>query len=203
MHVGRGDHRAVREARLAVHPDVQLHPKVPLLALAGLVHVRVALAAGGAGADLQALGLQHLADLGEQGRTQIVCLQQAAKLQQRGRVGHALTAEVDAHEAAQRGTVEQCVFAGPIGEVEPVLHEVHPQHALQPDGRAAVAGLRLVRLDHAAKRVRRHHALHRGQEHVAPRRLAVLFVRRVLVGGHGEGLLLHGSSDAGRVPGST
>ena len=42
VHVGwRRDHR-VNELGAAVHADVGLHPEVPLVALAGLVHVRVA-----------------------------------------------------------------------------------------------------------------------------------------------------------------
>ena len=116
VHVGRGHHSAVGQAGLAVHADVQLHAEVPLLALAGLVHPRVALLLGVLGrtgrtddrrvhdracAHLQAAGLQHLAHLGEQGFAQLVILQPAAKLQQRRRVGHPLTPQVDAHKAAQ------------------------------------------------------------------------------------------------------
>ena len=46
---------------------------------------------------------------------------------------------------------KQRVFACHVSQVEPVLHEVHPQHALQAHGRSAVAGLRVVRLDHATQ----------------------------------------------------
>jgi hypothetical protein len=46
VHVGGRDHRAVSHAPVAVHADVQLHAEVPLLALAGLVHLRVALPIG-------------------------------------------------------------------------------------------------------------------------------------------------------------
>jgi hypothetical protein len=38
--------RAVGQARLAVHTDVQLHAERPMLALAGLVHLGVELAFG-------------------------------------------------------------------------------------------------------------------------------------------------------------
>lgn len=41
MHVGLCDHGAVRQTTLAVHTDVQLHADIPLLALAGLVHLGV------------------------------------------------------------------------------------------------------------------------------------------------------------------
>ena len=121
VHVGGRDDGAVRQARLAVYADVQLHAEVPLLPLAGLVHLRVALLVGilrrtgrtddrgvhdRAGANLQSVGLQNLADLGEQRLTQLVLLQQAAELQQRGRVGYPLTPQVDANETPQRRTVQ-------------------------------------------------------------------------------------------------
>jgi len=41
----------------------------------------------------------------------------AAELQQRRGVGHALAAQIDANEAAQRGAVEQCVLSGLIGQL--------------------------------------------------------------------------------------
>lgn len=75
VHIGRRDHRAVGQAGLAVHTDVQLHAEIPLLALAGLAHLGVARlvcilgGAGcandggvhdGAGVDLEASCLQLL-----------------------------------------------------------------------------------------------------------------------------------------------
>lgn len=42
MHVGRRDHGAVRQAALAACTNVQLHAEIPLLTLAGLVHLGVA-----------------------------------------------------------------------------------------------------------------------------------------------------------------
>jgi hypothetical protein len=120
-----------------------------------------------------------------------VLFQQTPELQQGGAVGYALSAQVDAHEAAQSGAVQQRFLARLIGQVEPVLHEVHPQHALQPDRRAAVAGLGVVRLDHLAQRLPRDDLVHRGQEHIALGRSAVLLEPGALIGGCGKGLLLH------------
>ena len=75
--VGSGTHYRMYEARLRIHTDVRLHPKVPLLALAGPMHLRVAFAfsvLGGAGcgdqrgvhrragAQQQAFGLQDVVD---------------------------------------------------------------------------------------------------------------------------------------------
>jgi hypothetical protein len=161
VHVGRRHHGAVRQPALAVHADVQLHAEIPLLAFAGLVHVGVARLVGvlggagrcddggihdGAGVDLDAARLQFLAYLGKQGFAQFVVIEQFAELQHRGGVGHAARAQVNAHEAAQAGTVIQGLLARQIGQVEPVLDEVDAQHALQSNGRAAVASLGVVRL---------------------------------------------------------
>lgn len=77
------------------------------------------------------MGLQHLADLGKQRLPQLVHLEQAAKLQQHGGVRHAFASQINTHEAAQCRAVGQCIFARSIGQLEPVLHEVHAQHALQ------------------------------------------------------------------------
>ena len=72
-----------------------------------------------------------------------------------------------------------------------MLHEIHPQHPFQTDRRAAVAFLRIVRLDHAAQIRPWNHPLHRLQERIALGRPAVLLVLGVLIIGHREGLLLH------------
>jgi len=53
-----------------------------------------------------------------------------------------------------------------------------------------------VRLNHRAKRGPRDDLLHRRQEHIALGWPAVLFVLRVLVGGHGQGQLLHAMVNA-------
>ena len=98
MHVCSRYHRAVRQPGVLVHAYLQRHAEVPLLALAGLVHLRIACTAvvlggagrgddggfhDGAGADLQAAGLQHLADLCKQRLAKLVFFQATAKLQQR------------------------------------------------------------------------------------------------------------------------
>jgi hypothetical protein len=92
MHVGRREHRAVHQAALAVHPDMQLRAEVPLLAFAGLVHLRVARLLlilrrarraddrgvhDGAALQRHAAGLQHPADFGKQLLAQFVRLKQA------------------------------------------------------------------------------------------------------------------------------
>jgi hypothetical protein len=124
-------------------------------------------------------------------------LQQATELQQRRAVGNTLATQVDAHEAPQRRAVQQRLLARLIGEVEPMLPEVHTQHAFQPHRLAAVAGLGVVRLDHLAQRRPGHDLDHRRQEHIAFRGSAVLLESSTLISCVGQGLLLHRSSTRG------
>lgn len=112
----------MRQSRLAVHADVQSHAKVPLLTLAGLVHVRIAGLVSvlgrtgrtddggvhdGAGIDLDAACLQLLAHSGEQGLAQLVVIEQATEIELGRRIGYRLTSQIDANKAAQAGTVVQ------------------------------------------------------------------------------------------------
>jgi hypothetical protein len=50
------------------------------------------------------MGLQQLTHLGKQGSNQFVALEQMAKLQQRGGIGYALAAQVDATASRKAGT---------------------------------------------------------------------------------------------------
>lgn len=121
----------------------------------------------------------------------------STKLQQRRAIGYALSTQVNAHEAPQCRAVQQYLFAGLIGQIEPVLHEVHAQHALQAHLRASVASLRVVRLDNIARRLLLHDLVHRCKEHVALGGAAVLFESSTFIGRHGNALLLHSSTTPG------
>ncbi|REG58721.1 hypothetical protein B0G80_1402 [Paraburkholderia sp. BL6669N2] len=166
MHVRSRHYRAVCQSRLAIHTDVQLHAEVPLLALPRLMHfgvsrlVRILCGTGRtddggihnrAGAYLQSAPLQYLADPGEQLLAELVALQQPAKLQQRRAIGNAFAPQVNPNESPQCGAVQQRFLAGFIRKVEPVLHKVHAQHALQTNWRATALPLRIVWLDNLAQ----------------------------------------------------
>jgi hypothetical protein len=133
--------------------------------------------------------LKDAANLGEDGLPQLMPLEQVAELQDRRRIGHRLASEVDAHEAAQRRRVVKRFFARLIGQVEPVLQQVDAQHALQADGWPPASGLGVVRLDQPYQPPPRHQRLHLGQEHIAPRGLAVLLEPRRTIGGRQRHLL--------------
>ena len=44
MHIGRGRRHRVDNLRIAVHADMRLQAKIPLIAFLGLMHLRIALA---------------------------------------------------------------------------------------------------------------------------------------------------------------
>jgi hypothetical protein len=136
------------------------------------------------------LGL-NFADLGERRLAQLVGFEQAAKLQPRGGVRHALVAQVDAHEAAQRRVVQQNVLPGLFDQVAPVLNEMHAQHARQAEVRPAAARLGVLRLDQASLRRPGNQGFHPRREPVRTRGLTELPVPSVVVHGYANGRLPH------------
>ena len=127
----------------------------------------------GAGVDLDAASLQLLANARKQRFTQLIVIEQVAEPEHRGGVGHGLTTQVNAYEAAQAGTVVQGLLTCQVGEVEPVLDEVNTQHALQTNGAAPITGLGIVRGNLLAQRWPRHQRIHGLEEFVTPRGFAV------------------------------
>jgi len=185
----------VDEAAFAIHADVDLHPEVPLLALAGLVHLRIPLlllVLGGAGCrdqggiDDRALlhrhavglevGFDHLKDL----FAEIMLLQQVLERENRGLIRDSVADQLDARKAAHGGHLDQGFFHRWIAEVVPLLQKMDPQHRLQRVRRPSslAAGPGVVGLDQINQRFPRHNRLHLSQEALAP---GALFGRRLLV----------------------
>ena len=162
-----------------VSANVQLHPEMPLLALAGLLHLRIAFLRrilgrwrrrddrgvhNRARLEQQLLLLQQLADLGEQLRGQLMLLQQVAKSQDSRLVRHQIHRQVNARKPAHRLAVVERIFHRRIGQVEPLLHEVDAQHPRHRVRRTTLHRLRVVRLDDRQQPRPRHHRLHLGEE---------------------------------------
>ncbi|AHY45130.1 hypothetical protein UIB01_17445 [Stutzerimonas decontaminans] len=63
--------------------------------------------------------------------------QQAAKSQQGSGIRCRLTAQVDADETTNGLAVVDGIFGTFIGETETLLHDIHAQHARQPNRRAS------------------------------------------------------------------
>ena len=109
----------------------------------------------------------------EQRPAEIVLFEQVAKAAHCSLVGHRLTAKIDADETAHCQRIVKRLFHRRVRQVEPLLQKIDAQHPLDPDRRAAIAGLRIDRLDQPAQRRPRNHPLHLGQKHRSPRRLGV------------------------------
>jgi hypothetical protein len=204
--VGRRADQRVHDARLGVHADVRLHAVMPLVALLRLVHLRVTLTAGilrrarrgndggvhdGAGAHEQTLLGKMGVDLLEQRLGQVVGDQQAAKLQQRGGIGHRLSRQVDAHEVPQRLAVVDRILEGFIGQAVPLLEQVHAKH-LGNAHRLAADTRPLVGYSGSITAIKRAHgttSLHVGEKLLAA---GSLLLQSVL--GAGKAALAHGCS---------
>jgi hypothetical protein len=175
--------------------DLRLYPKVPLLALAGLVHLRIPfplLILGGAWCrddgriDDRALLHRHPVghEVGLHGfknlLTQIVLLEQMPERQDRGLIRNSVDDQRNAGKAAHRRHLNQRILHRRIAQVVPLLQQVDPQHGLQQVRRPATlaAGSGVVGLDQLNERFPRHNGLHLSQEALA---LGAVFCRRLLV----------------------
>ena len=147
MNVCSRGHYMVNQLGPTDHADVGLHAKIPLIALLGLVHIRIALfllVLGGtrrvddAGIDygapvhLQAVLLEVLITQVKQLIAPIMALHEMAKLADSGFIRHRLLAQINACEHTHSGGIVQSFLGGRVGEVEPVREEVDAQVAFNP-----------------------------------------------------------------------
>ena len=170
----------MNELGAAGYADMGLHPEVPLFALAGLVHVRIALLLfvlgrtgcadnarvnDGAPGYLQSIFLEVLIHQVEQVITQIMFLHQMPEFANDCLVRHRLPAQINPHELAQGARVVKGFFCGWVGQVEPVLDEMDSQHALNADGAAAGAlGFGIVGFDGLGQFLPGNNSLHLHQK---------------------------------------
>ena len=185
----------MHQRAVPIRSDVRLHPKIPLVAFAGLVHFGVALlglvlgrgrCGHQRGVHQRAFTQQQAArgkvgvDGGEDPFAQVVRFEEATEFQERGGVGHALGTEINAGQVLQRLAVVEGVFEGFVGEGIPLLEEIHPQHPLQSDGRTSAFALGIMRLDDDQQLGPRDDFLHAREELLAPGGL--LLVRKLGLG---------------------
>ena len=103
---------------------------------------------------------------------ELVLLQEVAKVQQRGGIRDLLDCEVKPHEPPHRIRVVDRVFDALIGQREPHLQQVHPQHRLNRFGLAALLARPVgvvVGLDQPDPPGPRDRGVHRDQELFATR----------------------------------
>jgi hypothetical protein len=128
----------------------------------------------GAVAHLHALRVKVASDLLEELLAQTVLLQQVTEPAHRRLIRRGLLRQVHTGKCAHRQRVVQRLFHRRVRQVEPVLEKVHSQDRFQIDRRAAIARLRVHRLDQCTQLCPRHHGIHLRQKLCAARCLAVL-----------------------------
>jgi hypothetical protein len=199
--VGGRANDAVHHTRVDVHANVRLHPTVQLVALLGLMHLRVTLAVfvlgrarcGDQGRIDHGAGLEHQTFLGQRGidghhdlKTQCMLFKQVAKTQHRALVGQPTNARVETSELAVKEYIVQGFFNGRLAQPEPLLNEVDAQHRLHRKRRTTCLASRRMRL-HQRHQIRpRHHQVHLIKKFALARALG-----RQHKSGSGKALLFH------------
>jgi len=195
---------AVNQPECVVDTNVNLHAEVPLVALPGLVHFWITLAAlilGGtrcrnnagihdaAFAQYQAILFQVLVHFFEQYLAKAVAFQKMTELEDRGFVRQAI--QLQTGEVTHGLDLVQRIFHRRVAEVVKELHAVNPQHGRQRVRWPAVLAFRVVTS---------HLLLHLlpGNQLVHPfqKDLASCLALFVLVLGFGEGQLIHGGCES-------
>jgi hypothetical protein len=181
--VGRRNGNTVVQPDDGIDADMGLQAEIPLVALLGLLHLRIALLGlvlgrgsdrhdggvdDGALAHEQALLGQSGVDLLEDPLGQGMLLQQMAETQRRGGVWHALDGQVNTDEVAHGLAIVDSIFERLVGESVPLLKKVNTMHVLKTDGGGATplaSRVREVGRRHCLyQRLTWHQRLHLGQE---------------------------------------
>ncbi|MBB5060049.1 hypothetical protein HDF16_004785 [Granulicella aggregans] len=100
-----------------------------------------------AGLDADALSRQMQVHCVEQGTPKVMLFKQVPEAQHGRFIRRRSHAKVDASEPPQCGGLVKRLFDAGVGQVEPLLHEVGPQHDRKPDRTTTVADLRVMWLD--------------------------------------------------------
>src|SRR5258705_2419838 len=176
-----------------IRADWQLHPQVPVATLAGLLHLGVAARTrvlgrtrsrddgrvhDGARAQQQPPCFQQVRHRIEDAMGQPVLLQQVAEAQNRTLVRHHLVAQLNPRETPHRLAVVDRLFGLWVRQIEPLLQEINPQHLLQSQRLATLAGFGVVRFDQPDQPRPWNHRIHLGQQPLAPRDFALPIPRQ-------------------------
>jgi len=204
MDVGCCGIDAVDQPKRVVHANVHLHAKVILIALLGLVHLRVTLAAfvlsgawgrndrrihNAALAQHQTVLLQVFVHFFEQHLAEAMALQEMTELENGGFVRQAV--QFQASEVPHGFDLVQSVFHGRIAEVVEQLHTVDSQHGRQRIWWPAGLALGIITSYLLLQLLPRNQLVHPFQKD-----LAAGLTLLGLVLGFGEGDLIHGGNES-------
>ena len=183
---GRCGFNTVNQARSCVSTVVSLHTKGPVVALFGLMHLRVPFATDilgrnrcldisgindGALLEQQTTWSKHRIDRFEESGSQLMLFKQVPKVQDGGLVWNATTGQRQTCELAHRLHVVEGFFHRRINGRKPLLHEVNPKHGRKGIRWTTAFALGINRFNQRTKSCPRNHLIHIGQEYVAPRLL--------------------------------
>ena len=164
---------------LAIYADVRLGSEKPLVALARLMHLRIALFLAvlgggwrrddrgiddGAGGDAQALAGQVMVHRVQNLAAQFMLLQQTTEAKNRGLVRRRGTAQINTRKTTQHRRLVEGVLRAGIGKIQPLLQKIDAQHDRQPYRLTAVARLRIVRFQQRFQFAPRNHRVHHVQK---------------------------------------
>jgi hypothetical protein len=121
-----------------------------------------------AGRDLDALGLQVDVDRVQHHDAQIMLFKQMTEAADGRFVRRRRSAKVNPYEPLQDRRLIQRLLYARVGQVEPLLLEISPQHDLKPDRTASIASLRIVRTDQRQQTRPWNHKLHLIQKQLPP-----------------------------------
>lgn len=202
--VGRSGGDGVQQPRVRIHANVRLHAKVTLIALLGLVHLGVTLAAvvlGRAGGRDQrgihhGAGLEHQTAFNEFGvdggqdlLAQPVFFDQMPNAQDRDLIGQLHDPRIQVRKLLVQRDVVKGLFHGRIGVIKKLLQQMDAQHHLGGKLRPACLARRRMWRNQRQQISPRYHQVHLVQKHTLARAFG-----DQLESGLGKSHLFHGSN---------
>ena len=164
---------------MPIDPNMRLHSEVPLVALPGLVHLRIARLSGlfgrgrkcnnravdgGPLTELEFALLRKRVDFRQDRLAEVMDSEQFSKMKQGRGVWDGFQAQMNAYEDPHGHTFADGFLQEFVGESVPLLEKVDAQHAVDPNRGASSIALKVNGLDDGDQPRPRHHRFHFVQE---------------------------------------
>ncbi len=188
--IGRRCRDRVHQARVSVHANVRLHAKVPLAALLGLVHLRVALAfvvlvrtgRCNQGGIHHRAGLDHQPAINQFGihsrqylRAQVVLFKHVPKARDGAFIRQPGDTRIEVGKLAVQRNVMQGLFHSRVGVSKELLQQMNAQHHLSGKWRAPRLASRCMRRNQGQQLRPRYDQIHLVQKFTLARGLSHKF----------------------------
>ena len=187
----------------AIHANVALHAKIPLVSLFGLMHLGIAFLVvilrrrrrgndrgvdDRAITDFNPLLLEMLIHGSKDLLAYAVLFDEVPEFADGCLVRGGFYTKVDPNKFTHSLTIVEAILGLWVRHIEPLLQEVDPEHSLNANGRATSLTGRIMGLDQAAQFPPRDDSLHLAQKALTPRLLMVSLKTNA-----GKGHLTHGN----------